>query len=136
MIEDIASKVAIIPYLTVIDAAKTMEFYSKAFGFELLNQVTDESDKIVHVEMQFGNVLIMFAPEGAHGNPAKAPKTLNAPSPVNLYLYCDDVDALYKEAIEHGASVNMKPQDSYWGDRFCNMTDIDGHSWSFAKRLQ
>jgi uncharacterized glyoxalase superfamily protein PhnB len=50
-------------------------------------------------------------------------------------LYCDDVDALYKQATSNGAQSKMEPNDAFWGDRVCQVIDPDGYLWMFAKSL-
>lgn len=126
-----------IPYLTVKNARKAIGFYEDAFGFKLLNvSEVDRSEEVSHVEMQYKDVLIMFAPEGVFGCTTKAPVTLGAEPPMNLYLYCDDVDTLYKNALKAGAVSLMEPNDAFWGDRVCQLKDPDGFMWMFAKTLK
>jgi uncharacterized glyoxalase superfamily protein PhnB len=125
------------PYLTVCNAEKAVEFYEKAFGFTLSSQpAKDEQGKIQHAEMKFGNdVSIMFAPEGAWGSARQTPATLGITPSLSLYIYCEDVDTLYKKAIAQGAKSIMEPNDGFWGDRFCTLTDPDGHEWIFATNI-
>jgi uncharacterized glyoxalase superfamily protein PhnB len=125
---------ALLPYLTVRNVEKTIAFYKEAFGFELLSEpVKDDQGYIQHAEMKFGeDVVIMFAPEGAYGSLRTAPITQGTTPSVVLYVYCQDVDALYNKAIAAGATSTIEPNDSFWGDRFCSVIDPDGHEWSFA----
>jgi uncharacterized glyoxalase superfamily protein PhnB len=120
------------PYLTVKDAAKSLEFYQKAFGFTERDTVLDDKGVIAHAEVQYKDAVIMFGPEGVYGGKTKAPATLGVSSAVSLYIYCEDVDARYKQAIEAGAQSVMAPTDTFYGDRVCKVTDIDGHAWNFA----
>lgn len=124
-----------IPYLTVQNADKSISFYEAAFGFVTKEVVKDENGETTHVEMFYKDVLIMFAPEGAYDSPVKAPKTLNVMPSICLYLYCDDVDAIYQQALNAGASSLMGPQDIFWGDRICQISDLNGFQWMFAKAL-
>ncbi len=126
----------IFPYLTVTDANKLIKFYEDAFGFTTENVSNDENGNPQHVEMRYGEAVIMFCPEGAFGTPKKAPVTQNISMPMNSYIYCTDVDSLYKQAIDNGAKSLMKPQDGFWGDRFCMLLDPDGYEWGFATKLK
>ena len=54
------------PYLTVRDADKAIEFYQKAFGFQLREAVRYDG-KAQHVEMTWKEALIMFAPVARRG---------------------------------------------------------------------
>src|SRR5579871_5065379 len=109
------------PYLTVKDAAKALEFYQQAFGFIKHLALADDNGKITHGEVKHNDAVIMFGPEGANDNPAKAPATLKAVSPVGLYIYCEDADAQFKRAIAAGATAVREPMDAFWGDRICHV---------------
>jgi uncharacterized glyoxalase superfamily protein PhnB len=74
----------------------------------------------------------MFCPEGAFGIPKKAPVTLGIIVPLSMYVCCEDTDALYQKAMATGAKSVMEPHDSFWGDRFCSVTDPDGYEWGFG----
>jgi uncharacterized glyoxalase superfamily protein PhnB len=126
---------ALMPYLTVRDTKNSIDFYTQAFGFETINIAYDDKNVPMHAEMKKGEALIMFCYEGAYGNSAQAPVTQNITMPLNIYVYCEDVDALYGQAIKVGAKPKMAPSDGFWGDRFCTLLDLDGYEWSFATYL-
>jgi uncharacterized glyoxalase superfamily protein PhnB len=120
------------PYLTVKDSAAALDFYQRAFGFEKRSAVPMPDGRIGHCEMVWNDAMIMFGPEATCGGTCKAPVTLGVVSPVSLYVYCNDVDALAARAEKAGAKVEMPPQDMFYGDRVCRLTDPDGHVWHFA----
>jgi uncharacterized glyoxalase superfamily protein PhnB len=124
------------PYLTVKDSDAALDFYQRAFGFEKKFSFPMPNGKTGHVEMTYHDALIMFGPES--GDPTgqcKTPATLGVSSPVGLYVYCDDVDALFARATAAGARADFPPQDMFWGDRMCKLTDPDGHVWNFATNI-
>jgi PhnB protein len=112
-----------------------MAFYEKAFGFTKHFAVPDDTGKTMHGEMKYQDIVIMMSPEGNNGCPVRSPATSNVPSPVGLYVYCDDVDALCKRAEAAGAKVTKAPEDMFWGDRMATLTDPDGHTWNFATHV-
>jgi uncharacterized glyoxalase superfamily protein PhnB len=120
------------PYLMVKDADKALDFYTRAFGFSTKNAMKGDDGRTNHAEMTYKDVLVMFAPEGAYGSPVKAPATLGIASPVTLFVYTEDVDALCSRAQAAGAQVAIPPTDMFWGDRMCSLIDPDGHTWNFA----
>lgn len=122
----------LIPYLIVADADQALDFYEKAFNFQKVNAVPMENGQTGHAEMKYKDQIIMFGREGAHKPDVFSPKTSGQASPVFLYLYCDDVDALFKQAVSAGATVKIEPEESHWGDRMCSLVDPMGHSWCFA----
>jgi uncharacterized glyoxalase superfamily protein PhnB len=111
---------------------KSLDFYTRAFGFASRNALKGEDGRTTHAEMTYKDVLLMFAPEGAYGSPVKAPATLGVSSPVTLFVYTEDVDALCARAQAAGATVAVPPTDMFWGDRMCSLIDPDGHTWNFA----
>jgi uncharacterized glyoxalase superfamily protein PhnB len=124
----------IIPYLTVQNAEKSIDFYERAFGFRTNKEdlSKDELGNIVHAELFFHDVMIMLSPEGAWGSSNKAPVNISSIHSFGLYVYCPNVDAFYKNAIQNGAESLMEPQDMFWGDRMCRLRDIDGFDWVFG----
>ncbi len=120
------------PYLTVKSVKKAKEFYEKAFGFSACGEAVDEAEEITHLEMAFDDATLMLGQEGAFGNDSLAPITSKTPSPVSMYVYCPDVDALCAQAKKAGAEIIMPCTTMFWGDRLCRIRDIDGHEWCFA----
>jgi uncharacterized glyoxalase superfamily protein PhnB len=121
------------PYLTVVNAEASIAFYEHAFGFTCSDQA-GEPGGVQHAEMRYrGELVIMFASEGAFGSKAKAPVTLGIESPLSLYLYVDDPDAMFKQAIVAGCRPVAPPQDAFWGDRWCAVTDVNGFNWGLAR---
>ncbi|MGZ2743681.1 VOC family protein [Burkholderia stagnalis] len=124
------------PYLAVRNARATIDFFKAAFGFELRDML-DEDGAIMHVEMVYrGQLIVMFAPEGAFGSTARTPKRAGATAPQSFYLYVDDVDATWQRALDAGAKSLTAPQNQFWGDRFAQIEDLDGYRWALARRLE
>ncbi len=123
----------LIPYLTVVNVQESIKFYTEAFCFELIDSSCDSVNN--HAEMRKDNVVIMFCSEGSYGTIKKAPITQNIEIPLSLYVYCDDVDEFYKNAINHGAISKLSPNDGFWGDRFCVLNDLNGYEWLFAMKI-
>jgi uncharacterized glyoxalase superfamily protein PhnB len=124
------------PYLTVRDAQASRVFYEKAFGFSV-REAVDDDGATMHVEMTHqGELVIMFAPEGAFGSTAKTPRSASTEAPQLFYLYVDDVDALHARAVEAGGKSLLPPGDQFWGDRFCQIEDPDGYRWGLAQKRQ
>jgi PhnB protein len=86
--------------------------------------------KIGHAELKIGDSILMLGDE-MPGMGNRAPSTLGG-SPVNLFLYVNDVDAAFKRAVDAGAKVDMPLADMFWGDRYGKLTDPFGHTWSMA----
>ena len=57
-------------------------------------------------------------------------------SPVHIYLYVEDVDAVFKQAIDCGATELLPVKDQFYGDRSGGLTDPFGHVWYVATRIE
>ncbi|MGF1548884.1 MAG: VOC family protein [Thiotrichales bacterium] len=128
----------IVPHIVVVAPTASLEFYANAFEFKLERDEikTSPNGDIVHASMRYkGKTVVMLAPEGAWGHPAKTPKNAGQPCPIDLYVYCDNVDMLYESAIRHGAVACEPPADAFWGDRTVRLEDLDGYIWTFATHV-
>lgn len=118
------------PYLVVRDAAGAIDFYKKAFGAEELFRLEGLPGKIGHAEIKIGDSIIMLSDEMPGGD-CRSPQSLGGTA-VNIVLYVKDVDQVFNQAVSAGAKVSMPLADMFWGDRFGQVTDPFGHSWSLA----
>jgi PhnB protein len=122
------------PYLSVKDADAAIDFYQRAFGFEKRMAMPGPNGKTAHAEMTWKDGVIMLGPEGPN-HPCKAPVTLGIQSPISLYVYCEDVDAQFARATAAGAKGVLAPENKFYGDRVCSVTDPDGYTWYFATNV-
>jgi PhnB protein len=93
-------------------------------------------NKVGHAELQIGDSRLMIAEEMPDwGN--KGPQTLGG-SPVSICLYVEDVDTVFKRAIDAGGNVqgNMDVKDQFYGDRSGNLVDPFGHIWVISTRIE
>lgn len=121
---------SVTPHLVCDGAADAIEFYKKAFNAVEAGRMPGPGGKIMHAEMKIGDSHIMLVDEfpdmGGFG-----PKHFKG-TPVTLHLYVEDVDATYAQAVKAGATAKMPPADMFWGDRYGQIVDPFGHSWSIA----
>lgn len=114
------------PYIMVSNLETALAFYNKAFGFELKEKTPE------HAEMRYKDQILMFGQEGAYGSQSKSPRSSGIESPINLYIYVENVDAFHKSAVESGAKSVGDPEDMFWGDRMCRLQCPEGYRWAFA----
>jgi uncharacterized glyoxalase superfamily protein PhnB len=118
------------PYLAVDDAAAAIDFYVRAFGAKELSRMPAPDGKIGHASIQIGDSIVMFADPFPQAT-ARPPKELGGTS-VSLMMYVEDADAVFKRAVDAGATPQMEPDDMFWGDRLAQVGDPFGHSWQIA----
>lgn len=116
----------ITPYILAKDADKLIEFTKKAFGAVENYRMSTEDGKVSHAEVSIGNSKVMIS-EAKGDWPA---------FPGMFYLYMPDVDTVYNNAIEAGATSLREPTNEYYGDRSCGVADGFGNQWWIATHIE
>lgn len=125
----------ITPMLVFRDARGAMEFYRRAFGAEEFFVMPGLDGKgVMHAEVRIGNSIIMMGEENPQ-EPCKSAETLGG-SPVNFYLYLENVDEAFTKALAAGAEAKMPVQDMFWGDRAGTVQDPFGYKWTLATHIK
>ncbi|MEO8210840.1 MAG: VOC family protein [bacterium] len=126
----------VIPYLIIDGADKAIEYYKKVFGAKVNGRMAMGNNKVGNAEIQIGDSRIMLVdvfPESEH----KDPKSIGD-SPIALCIYVDDVDDVFKKAIDAGGKVDIKGEvdDMFWGDRSGTVIDPFGHRWMIMTHIE
>jgi len=122
------------PYLTCGDGVKALEFYKAAFGAREMYKMLTPDGRLGHAEIRIGDSAVMLGGECLeYGN--KSPQTLGG-TPVNLYVYVEDVDTAFERAVAAGAKVRMPVMNMFYGDRTGQLEDPFGHVWSLATHVE
>lgn len=121
-------KGGVTPYLMVEGAMKAAEFYQKALGAEVAGAMPpDASGRTMHVHLYInGGSLMMSDPWPEHGLPFKEHQG------TTLHVQVEDVDFWWKRAVDAGMTVTMPLERQFWGDRYGQLKDPFGVSWSLA----
>jgi PhnB protein len=117
-------------YLAVENAAEAIEFYKRALGATERGRMGAPDGTIAHAELQIGDSIVMLSDPFPQST-CKPPRELGGTS-VGLFLYVEDVDATFRQAVDAGATGDSPPEDMFWGDRFGKVTDPFGHEWQLA----
>lgn len=128
---------AVLPHLTVDDAAAAIDFYVNALNAVELGRVPGPDGKLVHAALQINGSTVMLNddfPEMSGGK-SMTPKALGG-SPVTVHLVVTDVDKQFQQAIDAGATVVMPVEDQFWGDRYGVLQDPFGHQWSMGQPVR
>ena len=119
------------PQLILDNAAQAIDWYKKALGAEEISRMPTPDGKIMHAEMRIGDSRFMLNDEIGGGKSAKS----FGGSPMSLWLYVEDCDAIFNKAISAGAKVHGpmgQLADQFWGDRSGTFADPYGYVWSVA----
>jgi PhnB protein len=117
----------ITPYLMIRGAVDAIEFYKQAFGATELMRQADADGKVRHAEIQIGDSQVMIADEASQFPELRSVQAFGG-SPMNMFLYVDDADALAKQALAAGAQLIMEVQDKPYG-RSGGVKDPYGLIW-------
>jgi uncharacterized glyoxalase superfamily protein PhnB len=114
------------PYLTVADARQQVEFVKQAFNATIKELIESKDGGVSHAELKIGDSIVMI---GQANEPWK-------PTSSSLYLYVEDTDALYQQALKAGATSLMEPADQFYGDRNAGVSDPNGNQWWIATHVE
>ncbi|HXN87439.1 MAG TPA: VOC family protein, partial [Candidatus Binataceae bacterium] len=112
------------PYLHPKGTARVIDFMKQAFGAEEVFRAQDPAGTIHHAKIRIGDSIIAMGE--AHGP--------YQPMPPALHLYVADTDAVYRRALQLGATSIDEPQDQPYGDRYAGVKDPFDNVWYIATR--
>ena len=122
----------ITPSLTLDDAAKTIDWYRKAFGAEEVSRSVGPDGKVMHAELKIGDSRFMMNDVMMGG---KGPQAFGG-SPASFWLYVENCDALFDRAVKAGATVQVPIDNQFWGDRGGAVADPAGYTWWISSRKE
>jgi PhnB protein len=114
----------ITPYLMTQDVPGLVRFIAQTFHVPT-PALEEGADGAVMVDLVVGDSLLII------GTP-----WMEEPHPVALYVYVEDVDAVYQRALQAGAQSREEPADQRYGDRRATVTDPWGNFWCLATYLR
>jgi len=113
------------PYLTAQQAPELLDFLKGAFDAEELLRTTGSAGGM-HAEVRIGDSRLMIGGGGAWRG---------TPMPTAIHLYVTDTDAVYRHALELGATSIHEPMDQNYGERSASVRDLAGNHWYIATRF-
>lgn len=129
-----AQPTGIIPYLSVRNAARAIEFYAAAFGAVEVYRMTEPGGRVGHAEMEINGQKLMIAEEYPEYG-SVGPESLGGTS-VSLTMYVSDVDAGVERAVQAGAKLERPVADQFFGCRTGWLADPFGHRWALQTQIE
>lgn len=124
---------ALVPYLTVHDAAAAIDWYAAALGATETGERYPDDDGSIGFAALVVEGAAFYLSDEAHAYGAYAPRTVGHGT-VALVLQVADVDATYARAVAAGADADRPPADA-GGERRGWFVDPFGHRWAVEQRL-
>jgi PhnB protein len=119
----------VVPCTVVSNANEAADFYTQAFAGEVQQKIPDmkNPDKLMHCHMIInGGSLIFNDAFPEYGMPLQPPQSFV------LHLQVDDVKAWWQRAVDAGCTVTMPLDVQFWGDRYGQVKDPFGVTWSLG----
>jgi PhnB protein len=117
---------SVTPILHPKGAHEFIDFAQRAFGAREMNVFKSPDGVVRHAVLQIGDSALELGE--AHGQ--------FQPMPSMFYLYVEDVDALYRRAVEAGAASQQEPENQPYGDRVAALKDPFGNTWYLATPIR
>src|SRR5205814_5160323 len=84
----------ITPYFAVRDAAGLVDFLKRAFNTQEIERLAMPDGTVMHAQLKVGDSFVMIGQLPKEGDVKLMPAM--------LYMYVEDADAVYKQAVEAG----------------------------------
>ena len=123
----------VVPYLSVRDGMKAIEFYEAAFGAERAD-VYEFDGKLGHAALTLNGGAVYLAdefPEHEAMTGNVAPPTLGGRTTSTVNLNVDDAQAWFDRAVKAGCEPIREVTEEFFG-RHGKVRDPFGHVWSLV----
>lgn len=122
------------PYLIVDGATAAIDFYCSVLGATERVRMPGPDGTIGHAELAIGESVIMLADQSPEMG-IRGPASFGG-SPVSIMVYVDDVDTVFKHALDAGSKTVQPVEDKFYGDRSGTFEDPFGHSWNISSHIE
>jgi PhnB protein len=117
---------SVTPFFVIDDAAEFINFITSVFDAGEISKTVMPDGKIMHAEYIIGDSRIMLSSSN---------KEFPAVSLLN-YVCVEDVDAVYRKALDTGGESLREPKDEFYGDRTCGIKDKSGNQWWIGTHIE
>jgi uncharacterized glyoxalase superfamily protein PhnB len=114
------------PFLVVDGANELIRFIEQSFDGKVTSIMKTKEGRVMHAGVQIGDSQIMVT-----DSTEKYRRCYT-----RLYLYVDDVDATYNNAIKAKGTSLREPTDEFYGDRSSGVKDAWGNEWWIATHVE
>ncbi|MEG8043668.1 VOC family protein [Sphingomonas faeni] len=125
----------ITPFLIIREkrGREALAFYEAAFAATLVEtNVAEDGVRLMQASLRINDGWLMLCDEFPEWRGHAEPE----PTGITLHLQVDDTDAWMDRAVAAGAIVTMPVADQFWGDRYGQVRDPFGHSWSIGSPIK
>ncbi|MDP3801656.1 VOC family protein [Brevundimonas sp.] len=127
--------IGIVPHLTIPSRGgqAAIEFYTRAFGaVEERRMLAEDGERLMHAHLTINGSAVMLNDEFPEMNGEQD----IVPKGVTIHLQVDDADEWWSRAILAGGVPLYPLADQFWGDRYGQLKDPFGHTWSIGAPIR
>ena len=124
----------VMPMLVCRDVSAEIDFCKATFGAVELVRRPGPDGTVAHALVTIGPAMVLIEDEWPN-LASRAPQP-DGSSPVVIYVYVEDVDAVVERAVAAGARVLLPVKNQFWGDRTGRIVDPAGHVWTISSRVE
>jgi PhnB protein len=119
-------------HITIRDGRgdEAVKFYQDAFGArEETRHLADDGKRLMHAHLKLNGGSLMLNDDFPE---MRGPGDVPPPSGTTLHLQVPDADAVWNQALAAGATVKFPLENQFWGDRYGQVEDPFGFTWSIG----
>jgi PhnB protein len=116
----------VIPYMTVTDANKLLDFLVQVFDAKVVDLTKGPGGIIIHAALRIDESMVELADANEQFGPM----------PSAIHIYVPDVDKTHKLALESGGISLHEPIEMEYGERASAVRDPLGNHWYIATYRQ
>jgi PhnB protein len=109
-------------YFHPIGAPKFIRFLENAFGAQVVARHQSDTGFVYHAKVRLGDSIVEMGEAHDQWQPMQSA----------IYMFVEDVDATYKQALSAGAASAKEPSNEPYGDRSAWVNDEFGNVWYLA----
>ena len=106
-------------YFHPIGAPKFIHFLEKAFGAQVVERHQSNEGFVYHARVRIGDAIVEMGEAHDQWQPMRSA----------IYMFVEDVDAVYRQALSAGATSALEPADQPYGGRMAWVNDEFGNIW-------
>jgi PhnB protein len=121
-------------HLVTRDPARAAAWYVAVLGAIENSRITLPGGQVLTIELRFGDSVLAISdefPDLGIVSPLTLGGTYGA-----LHLAVADADAVWRRALDEGATEFEPLHDAFWGDRTGQFIDPFGHRWAVDQHLR
>lgn len=112
-------------YFHPVGAPKFIDFLEKAFDAEVVQRHQSDEGFVYHAKVRIGDAIVEMGEAHDQWQPLQSA----------IYMFVEDVDAAYRQALSAGATSALEPTDQPYGERMAWVNDEFGNVWYLSSLI-